>query len=281
MLMRRNRLSRIVLAILGLAGLADSLMAAEPVEHPLSRDVRERMEATLKEDVQRLSDEIAAKPSVELYSRRGDALFFLSRFDESLADYEKMVELDPEVGPSHWRRGIARFYAGKFEAAAKQFEEYHSFDDVDRENGIWRYFSQYKAYGPQKAREGLLKYRKDDREPFPSVYRLFSGEMKPDEILSRIRAAEIADDEREKRLFYAELYVGLNEALEGRDESARTHLKAATANKWGPTAGYGPRYMWHTGRIHFERLNQPTEKAGAGKKPAANDPQPPKSAGSK
>lgn len=278
--MGRNRLSRVALSFLILAGLNDSLMAAEPVEHPLSPDVRQRMEATLKQDVERLSEEIATKPSVELYSRRGDALFFLSRFDESLADYEKMAALDPEVGPSHWRRGIARFYAGKFEAAAKQFEEYHSFDDVDRENGIWRYFSQSKAYGPQKAREGLLRYRKDDREPFPSVYRLFSGEMKPDEILSRIRAAEIADDEREKRLFYAELYVGLNDALEGRDESARAHLKAATANKWGPTAGYGPRYMWHTGRIHFERLNRPTEKAGTGKKPAENDPELPKSAGS-
>lgn len=276
--MRQKNLCRMTVALLV---LARPLIAAEPVEHPLSPDVRERMEATLKQDVQRLSDEIATKPSVELYSRRGDARFFLSRFDESLADYEKMVELDPEVGPSHWRRGIARFYAGKFEAAAKQFEEYHSFDDVDRENGIWRYFSQHKAYGPQKAREGLLKYRKDDREPFPSVYKLFSGELKPDEILSRIRAAEINADEREKRLFYAELYVGLNEALEGRDESARIHLKAATANKWGPTAGYGPRYMWHTGRIHFERLNQPTEKVGAGKKPAASDPDPSKSAGSK
>lgn len=239
-------------AILLVGGAAH---AAE--DHPLPTEAREKLAAKLAADVRQLTEQIAAEPKkVDLYSRRGDAFFFMGDFEKSVADYEKMVELDGGLDASHWRRGIARFYADKFADAAKQFEIYNSFDDVDRENGIWRYFSQFKAYGAKKAREGLLKYRKDDREPFPAVYKLFSGDMTGAEILKQINAAEIDDGEREKRLFYANLYIGLNDALEGRKESAIKHLRDSTANKWGPKAGYGPNYMWHVGRLHYDLLTR-------------------------
>lgn len=194
--------------------------------------------------------------SLDNYSKRADAYFFLGEFDKSLADYEKMVQLDESLAAGHWRRGIADFYAGKFKAAAEQFELYHSFDDVDRENGIWRYLSQVKAHGREKAREGLLKYKKDDREPFPAVYQLFAGKLTPEEILQQIRTAQIDADEREKRLFYAELYIGLNYDVENEPQQALQHLRAATATKWPRTAGYGPNYMWHVGRVHAMALER-------------------------
>ena len=189
-------------------------------------------------------------------SKRGDARFFKGDFAGALADYDRMVELEPGMSAEHWRRGIAAFYAGDYEKAAKQFEAYHAFDDVDRENGIWRYFSQHKAYGAAKAKEGLLKYKKDDREPFPAVYALFEGKTTPEAILAGIAAAKIDDEEREKRLFYAELYIGLNLAVEGKGAEALPHLKKAAANRWGPKAGYGPAYMWHVGRLHAELLGK-------------------------
>lgn len=231
--------------------------AAEPGDHPLPREDRERMTKELEQRVRELTAAINENPkSVGLYSRRGDALFFLARFTESVADYEKMVELDSDQDSSHWRRGIARFYAKKYKEAAHQFEIYHSFDDVDRENGIWRYFSQYKAYGKKKAKQELLKYKKDDRQPFPSVYRLFSGELSSEDVLAGVRDAEISKTERSKREFYAFLYVGLNHALEGRDKEAIVQLRASTASKWGPEAGFGPNYMWHVGRLHYELLKK-------------------------
>ena len=64
-----------------------------------------------------------------------------------MADYNRIVELSPQRDASHWQRGIAYFYAKDYKSAAGQFERYHSFDNVDRENGIWRYLSQHKAYG--------------------------------------------------------------------------------------------------------------------------------------
>ncbi|HZE95836.1 MAG TPA: tetratricopeptide repeat protein [Planctomycetota bacterium] len=207
----------------------------------------EKATATIKEN----------SKAIDAYSSRGDALFKRGRFTEAADDYEKMVELDPKLDTGHWRRGIACFYAGRFEKAARQFEIYHSFDDVDRENGIWRYFSQYKAAGKDKAKAGLLKYAKDDRQPFPAVYQLFEGKRRADQVLADVEAAKLGDDEKEQRRFYAYLYVGLNAAVEGRAEEAATVLRKAVENKWAPQAGYGPEYMWHVGRVHYDLLVTP------------------------
>lgn len=246
--------------------------AADPGDHPLPETQQKELKASLEKRVSSLTANIEKTPdSVTLYSQRGDALFFLAKFKEAVADYEKMVELDAAQDSSHWRRGIALFYAEEYKKAAHQFEIYHSFDDVDRENGIWRYFSQYKAYGAKKAKEGLLKYRKDDREPFPSVYRLFSGELSAKDVLDGVKAAEISKTERTKREFYAYLYVGLNDALEGRDAAAIRNLHASTANTWGPEAGFGPNYMWHVGRLHYELLLKKRDAAAKKKGPRPDE----------
>ena len=108
-----------------------------------------------------------------------------------------------------------------------------------------------------------MLYEKDDRQPFPDVYRLFAGEIEPAGILQRIDDAEISDGEREKRLFYAQLYIGLNYAVEGEEELAREHLREAVANEWGRAAGGGPSYMWQVGRLHFELLTEPSGDGGA------------------
>lgn len=255
---------RILLSIVLLLSVRAVIAADDAgkfAESPLSEDRVAELTKEFQKSLNESTALIEKKPAaVEGYSRRGDAYFFLGRFKEAVADYDKMIELDESQSASHWRRGIALFYAGRYKEAATQFENYHSFDQVDRENGIWRYLSQHRAYGREKAREGLLQYKKDDREPFPAVYRLFAGTMTADQILGEIAKADISKIEREKRLFYAHLYIGLNDAVDGEIDQARLHLAAATRNTWGPIAGYGPTYMWHTGRLHEELLRVKNEK---------------------
>jgi len=241
-----------------------SLVAADG--HPLADADRAKLKKEFEGVVAQYASLIRENPQqVELYSRRGDALFFLGRAEEALADYEQMVKRNAKLDASHWRRGIAYFYAGKFEKAAGQFERYHTFDDVDRENGIWRYLSQYKAYGKPRAQRGLLKYKKDDREPFPDVYKLFAGAITGAEVLKRIAAADVDDREREKRRFYAELYIGLNDYVEGRLKSSQRHLSQAAKNTWAPQAGFGPSYMWHVGRLQYNLGRSRSQAAGAAK----------------
>lgn len=194
--------------------------------------------------------------AVNAYSTRGDLRMFLGRFAEAEADYQQMVVLKPELDASHWRLGIAKYFAGHPEEAAGQFDRYHSFDNVDRENGIWRYLSHRAAFGKEKAKEQLLKYEKDDRPPFREVYQLFEGTMTPEEVLISI-PADLPESARESRLFYANLYIGMNAAAEGDDKQARQSLKEATLNSWPRQAGFGPNYMWHIGRLQYGKLQKP------------------------
>lgn len=239
---------------------ATSLLAQElpkSIEPPLGEQRVADLQQEFQQSLTKANDLIKESPkSLTAYSRRGDAEFFLGRFKDAVTDYDKMIELDSAQGPSHWRRGIALFYAERYTDAALQFESYHTFDQIDRENGIWRYLSQHRAYGRDKAREGLLKYQKDDREPFPAVYKLFAGTMTPRQILDDITAAKIDDSEREMRLFYAHLYIGLNHAVEREPVAAQHHLALAVKNTWGPNASYGPAYMWQVGRLHEELLRR-------------------------
>jgi len=224
-------------------------------DHPLSEAERKVMIENYEKLIESSTQLITVDATnVQAYSQRGDLNFFLGRFDEAVADYKKMVELEPQLDASHWRLGIAYFYANEFEQAAAQFGRYHAFDNVDRENGIWRYLSQYKATGPKQAAAELLKYDKDDREPFGDVYKLFSKEVTGKEILNKIKAAEISDQEREKRLFYANLYIGLNDLVEGNQQSAQQQLRAAVASHWPRKAGFGPNYMWHVARVQYDLL---------------------------
>lgn len=249
----------LLLLIVGI--LATGANGEEADEDRAGESFRRRVNEKFDAEIEKLTARIEDSPkNVDLHSRRGDARFFRGQFADAVADFDRMVELRPDLDTSHWRRGIARFYAQNYDQAAHQFEIYHSFDNVDRENGIWRYLSQFKAVGKAKAREGLLRYEKDDREPFPDVYRLFGGDLAGKDVIERINRAEIGKEEREKRLFYAELYVGLNDFVEGDAASAEKHLAAAVRNHWGETAGGGPTWMWHVGRVHHDLLRDAREK---------------------
>ena len=196
-----------------------------------------------------------ADAAVDLYSRRGDARMFLGQFADAVADYQAMVKLKPELDASQWRLGIALYYADKPEGAAAQFDRYHSFDKVDRENGIWRYLSHHKAFGRDKAREQLLKYDKDDRPPFKEVYQLFDGRLSSDDVLKSI-TSDLPETARNTRLFYSHLYIGLLDAVEDRPESAQRSLTTATLNPWPRKSGFGPNWMWHVGRLELKRLQE-------------------------
>ncbi|MCA9041695.1 MAG: tetratricopeptide repeat protein [Planctomycetaceae bacterium] len=262
-----NRLNLLILCTLALFAFA-SLLADD-----LKRETEDLEQATKisQRDAKQTLEIIGNEDDLEerSHSIRGDAYFFLSQFDKAVADYNRMIELNPQLKDSHWRRGIALYYAGEYEQAANQFERYHSYDNVDRENGIWRYFCQVRAYGEKRAREDLLKYEKDDREPFPRLYELFAGKVTPKEILESIHAAELSPEDREQRLFYAELYVGLNHAVHQENEQAIPHLEKAVLNKFRIRSGYGPSYMWQVGRVQLELLRK---NADAPKEPADSSP---------
>lgn len=234
--------------------LSSLLYADEIVVHPLGDSERQSIAEELAGQLEALPVAKDEDPdAIQRNSRRADVLFFMGRYAEAVEAYRAMVRLDPELDASHWRLGIALFFADQPEAAAAQFDRYHSFDDVDRENGIWRFLSHYRAFGEKRAAQQLLKYSKDDREPFPVVYGLFDGRIGPADALASI-SKELSAAERDKRLFYTELYIGMLESVRGNRRAAQLALADAVSREWPRKAGFGPHFMWHVARLQFEEL---------------------------
>ena len=181
---------------------------------------------------------------------RGREHFRIAKFDESLADFDRFVELRPDLASRQWERGITCYYAGKFDVGAKQFELYQTFHDSDVENSVWRYLCQARVEGVEKAREAMLPIKNDPRVPMMQVYDLYRGRATPDDVLTAARAGEPSDAELNQRLFYAHLYLGLYYEATGDNDQAKTHIvEAADKHKIG-------HYMWDVARVHAERLRE-------------------------
>lgn len=230
--------------------------AAEP--RAFDETARAEMLARFAAQERALDEQIEKSPgSVPLFSQRGDARLFRGRFAEAVADYEKMIALDPSQDAPHWRLGIAYYFVGQFEKSARQFEKYHAYDARDRENGIWKFLAQARGDGLEKARREMLIYERFDREPFPSLYEMFAGKKTISELFAEIEKKGLASDRSVS--FFANYYAGLNAELSGDKAAAREHLTRAVEGAWKTDARGELGYMWQVARLQRELL----EKSGA------------------
>jgi|GEM_PF-1589723 len=236
-------------------GQAQSVPAAVP-ERPkeaAGTPAAEAEVAALKAEVRRLGEALADTPdSIRLLSQRGDAHLFLGQFKESVADFEKMIALDPAQDAPHWRLGIAYYFAGDFEKSSAQFLRYQTYEAGDRENGIWKFLADARRHGVDQARPMMVEYTRFDREPFPDLYDMFAGKMSGEQVLAALEKKGLARDGAPQ--FFTHYYVGVNEALLGRPEQGLVLLEKAVASQWGRTAEGGPAYMWRCARLHRDEV---------------------------
>jgi lipoprotein NlpI len=201
-----------------------------------------------------LSRAIEQSPnSIGLYSRRGDMRQFLGKFEGAVADYEKMIALDPMQDAPHWRLGIAYYFTGAYEKGAKQFEKYHAYDNRDRENGVWKFLCQVRAQNLETARKEMLTYTRFDREPFPSLYAMLAGEKSPEEVLKESESREF--EKQPQVRFFAKYYAGVYLSLTGKVEDGSKLVREAVEIFTPETAGNGgPGYMWQVARLHAREI---------------------------
>jgi lipoprotein NlpI len=215
----------------------------------LSRADKLAKAARSAEAVEVLNQAIQKHPeAASAYYLRGRELFRIGKVRESVTDLDKYVELQPGAASRQWERGISLYYASEFEKGAKQFELYQTYHDNDVENSVWRYLCMARSVGVEKAREAMLPIENDTRVPMMQIYNLYRGQLKPKDVLDAAQAGELPVAERNNRLFYAHLYLGLYYEAAGDAEQARQHIfEAADKHKIG-------HYMWDVAHVHAERL---------------------------
>lgn len=213
----------------------EPLLAAEDLDPPSKQRVRDLATRVLQS--------------------RGEERFRQARIKESVADFDRPVELQPDRAAEHWQRGIAYYYAGEYEKGARQFELHQTVNPQDVENAVWHFLCLVRAPkgSVDGARKKLIPVTRDARIPMAQIQKLFAGETTPEEVL---RAGEKAGGTAK---FYADLYVGLYyEALDRDDDSLRLVTRAAE-NPVGKQS-----YMGDVARVHVKLRKKEASSTKAG-----------------
>jgi lipoprotein NlpI len=188
-------------------------------------------------------------PQPRLLEIRGTEYFKLRRFREAIADFDQECKLEPAREPWHWKRGLAYYYAGQYDQGRDQFQQYHDREDNDVENAVWRVLcmARMKDVGLKKAQTDILVVRRDPRVPMMEVYALFAGKAKPDEVLRAIDRGQPEKNERNSRVFYGNLYLGLYYDMTGDPKRSAEHLKVAVDHPI-------EHFMWDIARLHLNKM---------------------------
>ena len=181
----------------------------------------------------------------QAWQLRGLVHFKLAHIDESIADFDRFIELMPDQAPYHWQRGISYYYAGRFEAGRKQFELHQTVNPNDVENAAWHFLCVARSAGVETARASLIPVKQDGRVPMLQIHALFSGKIGPEEVLRAAHAGDSTASELQRRLFYAHLYLGLYLEATGNQAAAYEHISKA-ADHYGTDD-----YMSHVARVHL------------------------------
>jgi lipoprotein NlpI len=181
------------------------------------------------EAVKLATQAIEADPkNPEGYDHRGTAQFKLGNIKESLADFDKQIQLAPALGPAHWRRGLTLYYAEKFADGVKQFTSSDKAEPEDVENAVWHFLCNARVQGLKKAQGEMLKVAKDPRGDYMmKIYQMFKGDAKPEDVFKSAEAGKVADDLRKEQRFYANYYVSMYYEAAGEPKKSLEHMKVA------------------------------------------------------
>jgi lipoprotein NlpI len=164
--------------------------------------------------------------------------FQSGRIAESVSGFDRLARLVPDAMPQLWQRGIALYYAGRYEDCRAQFESHRKVNPNDVENAAWHFLCVAQAESPEKAKAALLPVGPDSRVPMSQIYRMFGGELSAEQVLK-------AAGTQPEGQFYAELYVGLYLEALGDAERGLKHIRNAAADRF--SAG---GYMHGVARVH-------------------------------
>jgi lipoprotein NlpI len=241
--------------VLPLAALLTAVTAGqETTEDLLQQAARAAQRGATRQAIDILTVVIAKEPKqTDACYLRGREHFKLGKIKESLADFDRLVELRPDLASRQWERGISCYYAGEYQKGASQFELYQTYHDQDVENSAWRYLCVARSEGADKARQTLLPIENDRRVPMMEIYALYEGKLTPEDVLKAAQAGEPNKEMLNIRLFYAHLYIGLWHEAAGKDELARKHILEADKHKIG-------HYMWDVAHVHADQLRSQEQK---------------------
>lgn len=193
---------------------------------------------------------IAQQPkNARLHMLMADIRFIAGDIPGAIESYDNVIKFQPESKPFLWQRGLAHYYAGKFQDGKAQFETHQTVNSQDVENAVWHLLCAAKVENLDAARKKLIPIERDTRVPMKEIYELFAGRLKPEQVI------EVAQAETQNKLplYYANLYIGLYHEMLGQEKLARQFIGAAVDQ----SPGTKNNLMMQLARIHQELRASP------------------------
>ena len=186
------------------------------------------------------------RASAEAIFERAVGDFEHGQINASAAGFDRVAELLPEMAPQLWQRGIALYYASRYDDCRRQFESHRTVNPNDVENAVWHFLCVARLESPEAARAALLPVGPDGRVPMREIYQMFDGALAPVQVMS-------AAGDRPSGQFYAHLYLGLYFEAHGQEADALEHIQTAAADRYSRVGGY----MHMVARVHLGLLQAP------------------------
>lgn len=178
--------------------------------------------------------------------RDGIQFFYDAKPKESIAAFDRVIELVPKAAPQLWQRGLSLYYTENFKEGRKQFELHQSVNPHDVENAAWHFICVARTDGVEAARKALIPIDGDARIPMQQVHDIFAGKGTEVAVMKAAEKGETGSEELRNQLCYAHLYLGLYHEALGHPDKAKEHmLKAAIDYKMD-------HYMGKTAQVHVK-----------------------------
>ncbi len=182
--------------------------------------------------------------NARLHMLMADIRFIAGDIPGAIESYDNVIKFQPESKPFLWQRGLALYYAQKFEDGKAQFETHQTVNSQDVENAVWHLLCAAKVENLDAARNKLIPIQRDTRVPMKEIYELFAGRLKPNQVIEVAQA----ESPNELPLYYANLYIGLYHEMLGQEKLARQFIGSAVDQ----SPGTKNNLMMQLARIHQE-----------------------------
>jgi outer membrane protein assembly factor BamB len=171
--------------------------------------------------------------------------FVSGRIAESVKGFDNVARLAPRSAAQLWQRGIALYYARRYQDCREQFEAHRRVNPNDVENAAWHFLCVARAETVSEARAALLPVGPDSRVPMSQIYALLRDKGSPESVLA-------AAGDRPEAVFFARLYLGLYFEALGNKTRALEHITEAAADRYAPVGGY----MHAVAKVHLGILQR-------------------------
>ncbi len=193
------------------------------------------------------NDARAVRLAADIYLRSGKVEWSVRLFNR----YAKAV---PEQMPELWQRGIALYFTGDYDEAAKQFEVHRKVNPNDVENAAWHFLCVAKSKSFEHAQKVILPAPSDSRIPMEEILQMLSS-GNTQAVNDRVNETKVGTPQRADAAFYGDFYLGLYADAAG--DIAKASKLMDRAAKDAPH-----HYMGDIARVYAAHLKSDDAKDG-------------------